>query len=181
LALAARLRGIDACVIIPENTPACKRAAIEAYGARVLKCAASMDAREAAMAAELARRLQEAQPAFVPPYNHPRVIAGQGTIALELLDQAEAELSRRRDASSKDNARRSCLDAVVMPVSGGGMLSGIATVVKAKAPNCLVRECSAAATLLSSRYWQMSHHSPWSRVQFLACCCYAGHAQPLLM
>lgn len=132
LARAAQSRGISACVIVPENTPACKRAAIEAYGARIVTCSPSMDAREAAMATELASFPPDAQPAFIPPYNHPDVIAGQGTMALEFLEQAKANWGA-------EEARRCPLDAIVVPVSGGGMISGVATVVKALAWPCLVR------------------------------------------
>ena len=83
LALAAKLRGITAHVVVPKNTPAPKCNAIRAYGANLVFCAPTMDAREAECA-----RIQAATGAtLVPPYNHPHVMAGQGTLALELLAQ----------------------------------------------------------------------------------------------
>lgn len=86
LAFAARLRGIPATVVVPANTPEIKRAAIRGYGVQPVVCAPTIDAREAAC-----REIQERTgAAFVPPYNHPAVIAGQGTIALEFLEQAGA-------------------------------------------------------------------------------------------
>ncbi|KAL4437503.1 hypothetical protein ABPG77_003484 [Micractinium sp. CCAP 211/92] len=109
LAFAARLRGIPATVVVPANTPEIKRAAIRGYGVQPVVCAPTIDAREAAC-----REIQERTgAAFVPPYNHPAVIAGQGTIALEFLEQAPE------------------LEAIIVPVSGGGMISGIAVAAKA--------------------------------------------------
>jgi threonine dehydratase/serine racemase len=104
LALAARLRGIPAHVVMPENAPAVKRRAVLGYGARVVPCEPTLDAREAT----LARVIEETGAVFVPPYDHPDVIAGQGTAVLELLEQSGP------------------LDAVVAPVGGGGLLAGTA-------------------------------------------------------
>ncbi|KAL4452087.1 hypothetical protein ABPG75_007749 [Micractinium tetrahymenae] len=112
LAFAARLRGIPAAVVVPSNTPEIKRAAIRGYGVEPVVCAPTIDAREAAC-----RDIQAQTGAtFVPPYNHPAVIAGQGTIALEFLEQAPG------------------LEAIIVPVSGGGMISGIAVAAKALKP-----------------------------------------------
>lgn len=98
LAFAARQRGIPAAVVVPANTPEIKRAAIRGYGVEPVVCPPTIDAREAAC-----REIRERTgAAFVPPYNHPAVIAGQGTIALELLEQAgsgrEMPAVRRRAA-----------------------------------------------------------------------------------
>jgi threonine dehydratase len=103
LALAARLRGIPAHVVMPDNASPVKRRAVEEYGGRVIACAATLAAREETAAAVLA----ETGGTLIPPYDHPDVIAGQGTVALELLDQAPG------------------LDAVVAPVGGGGLLAGV--------------------------------------------------------
>lgn len=104
LALAAKLRGIPAYVVMPDNAPAAKRRAVLTYGGKVTVCEPTLAAREAAAG----RVLRDTGATLVHPYDDPLVIAGQGTLALELLDEVPD------------------LDAIVAPVSGGGMLSGIA-------------------------------------------------------
>lgn len=116
LALAAQLRGIPAHVVMPTNAPAVKRRAVAGYGARIIPCEPSLEARERTTAAVLA----ETGAHFVPPYDHPDVIAGQGTVALELLDQVPD------------------LDAIVAPVGGGGLLSGVCIAAKALRPGIRV-------------------------------------------
>lgn len=104
LALAARTRGIPAHVVVPQGAVKAKLAAIEAAGAVLHACAPTIAAREA-MAAEV----QQATGAtLVHPYTDPRVIAGQGTAALELLHQAGP------------------LDALITPIGGGGLVGGSA-------------------------------------------------------
>jgi threonine dehydratase len=102
LALAARLRGIDAHVVVPRGAPRTKLEATRGYGARVVECAPTLEAREAT----LAEVVRETGAVVVHPYDHPAVIAGQGTTALELLDEVPD------------------LDAIVAPVGGGGLVSG---------------------------------------------------------
>jgi threonine dehydratase len=116
LALAARLRGIPAHIVMPKNASPVKRRAVEEYGGRVVECEPTLAARETMAAAVLA----ETGATLIPPYNHPDVIAGQGTAALELLEQAAS------------------LDAVVAPVGGGGLLAGVAIAVKSVAPRVRV-------------------------------------------
>jgi threonine dehydratase len=116
VARAAQLRGIAAHVVVPANTPAIKRAAIRSYGVEPVVCEATIDAREAACAAIQA----QTGATFVPPYNHPLVIAGQGTMALEFLQQVPQ------------------LEAIIVPISGGGMLSGVAVAAKALKPSIKV-------------------------------------------
>lgn len=103
VALAARLRGIEAHVVMPNDALPVKRRAVEGYGGRVIECQPTLEARDVAAAAVIA----ETGGTFVHPYDHPDIIAGQGTVALELLEQV------------------SRLDAVIAPVGGGGLLSGI--------------------------------------------------------
>jgi threonine dehydratase/serine racemase len=116
LALAARLRGIPAHVVMPAGSPRVKRAAVEGYGARVVECEPTLSAREATAA----RVVAETGAALIPPYDHPDVIAGQGTVALELLEQVEE------------------IDAIVAPIGGGGLVSGIAVATHALRPSARV-------------------------------------------
>lgn len=104
LALAASLRGARATIVAPDNTPAVKLAAMRAYGGEVLLCEPTQTARDAATA----RLLADTGGTLVHPFNDPFVMAGQGTATLELLDEVP------------------CLDTVLAPVSGGGLLSGTA-------------------------------------------------------
>lgn len=117
LAYAARKRGISAYVVMPENAPDAKQAAVRGYGGQIRFCEPSTAAREA-MLADVVR---ETGANFVPPYNDARVIAGQGTCALELLEQAGAPL-----------------DTVIAPIGGGGLISGTCLTVAACAPETQV-------------------------------------------
>jgi threonine dehydratase/serine racemase len=112
VALAARYREIPAHIVMPENAPRAKRAAVEAYGGRVIPCAASLESRESTME----RVRNETGAILVHPYDDARVIAGQGTVALELLEQIAD------------------LQAVIAPVSGGGLLSGISITAASMRP-----------------------------------------------
>lgn len=113
LALAAKLRGIRAHVVMPSNAPPVKRKAVEGYGAEVIECEPTLPARETTVA-----RVQERTGAIlIPPYNHPDVMAGQGTIALEMLADVPE------------------LDAIVCPIGGGGLMAGVAIAAKAIKPS----------------------------------------------
>ena len=116
LALAARLRGIPAAVVMPENSAAVKVAAVRRQGAEVVLCRPGRIAREAALAELLARREMNA----VHPYDDYRVIAGQGTACLELIEDEPQ------------------LDLLLTPVGGGGLLSGTAIVARSLAPTARV-------------------------------------------
>ena len=119
VALAARMRGIAAHIVMPNDALAVKRRAVEGYGGRVIECEPTLEARDTTAKAVIA----ETGATFIHPYNHPDIIAGQGTSALELLDQVPQ------------------LDAIVAPVGGGGLLSGIC--VAAKGLNAAVRVFAA--------------------------------------
>ena len=116
LTLAARLHGVPATILMPEDAPASKVAATEGYGARVVRFDRYSADREALMAA-LAERVGVT---IVHPYDDERIMAGQGTAALELIaDGGE-------------------LDVLLVPVGGGGLISGSATAATALCPDCRV-------------------------------------------
>jgi threonine dehydratase/serine racemase len=102
LALAARVRGIPAYIVMPRTAPQVKKAAVEGYGGIITLCEPTLAAREQTAAEVVAKT----GGTLIPPFDHPDVIAGQGTAALELLEDVPD------------------LDAVVSPVGGGGLLSG---------------------------------------------------------
>jgi threonine dehydratase len=132
LARAAQLRGIPAHIVMPSNAPAVKRAAVEAYGGIVITCEPTLAAREAGLAAVVARTGAVA----IPPFDHPMVIAGQGTLACEILEDI-------RD-----------VDTIVAPVGGGGMIGGIAVATRALSPRTRViaaEPSGAADAALSKR------------------------------
>lgn len=112
LAFAARKRGIPAWIVVPEGALASKLAAIERYGGTIVACPPTLADRE--RTADRIRRETGAR--LIHPYNDPWVIAGQGTAALELLEQVPD------------------LDTVIAPVGGGGLLSGAAIVFKTLRP-----------------------------------------------
>lgn len=116
--LAAGLCETRATILMPADAPALKRAATEGYGAEILTFDRYRDDREALVRALAAERGL----ALVHPYDNPHVMAGQGTVALELLEQVG------------DGG----LDLVLVPVGGGGLISGCATVVKALSPRTRV-------------------------------------------
>lgn len=116
LAYAAGLRGIPAHVVMPSNSRAIKKAAVAGYGARVVECEPTQAARES-MLAEVVRSTGAI---FIHPYNDPRVMAGQGTAALELLAEAAP------------------LDAILSPVGGGGLLSGTCLAAAGVSPGTAV-------------------------------------------
>jgi threonine dehydratase len=123
LALAARNRGIRCRVVMPAGVPRVKRAAVAGYGAEIVFCEATVEAREATAA----RVAAETGAAFIHPYDDPRVIAGQGTAALELLAEVPD------------------LDCVLVPIGGGGLMSGTAIAVRAVSPRARVVAAEPAA------------------------------------
>ena len=112
IALACKLRGIQATVVVPRSAPQVKLAAIADFGARIVPCEVAQQDRDRVTAQVLAQTGGE----LIHPFDDARVIAGQATVALELMQQVDA------------------LDVVIAPVSGGGLLSGTALAVKALNP-----------------------------------------------
>jgi threonine dehydratase len=116
LARAARLRGIPAYIVMPSNSPQAKQAAVRRYGGEVVLCEPTLAAREST-----ARQVMERTGAeFIHPYDDLRVMAGQGTTAIELLEDVPE------------------LDVILCPVGGGGQLSGIAVAAKDIKPSVRV-------------------------------------------
>jgi threonine dehydratase len=133
LSLAARSRSIPAYLIMPSNSSPVKKRAVEAYGGQITECEPTMASREATSAEVMKRTGAH----LVHPYNDPRVIAGQGTATIELIEQVPQ------------------LDIVISPLSGGGLLSGTAIAAKGLRPNIRVigaepRNADDAARSLAS-------------------------------
>ncbi len=116
LSYAARLRGIPCNVVMPRTAPQAKKDTVRRYGGRITECAPSTSAREEAFA----RVQAETGGDFVHPYNDPRVIAGQGTCAREMMEQTGG------------------LDIALAPIGGGGMISGTCLTLATLAPECRV-------------------------------------------
>jgi len=104
LALAAKLRGIPAYIVMPRNAPKVKKEAVVGYGGQITFCEPTLEAREST----LAKIAEETGSTIIHPYDSERVIAGQGTVALELLEDI------------------SDLDVIIAPIGGGGLISGTA-------------------------------------------------------
>ena len=116
IALSARLHGIRAVIVMPEDAPAIKIAATRGYGAEVVLYDRYTQDRET-----LGRELAEAEGlTLIPPFDHPHVMAGQGTAAEELFDDVGE------------------LETLIVPLGGGGLLSGCATVARARYPHCRI-------------------------------------------
>ena len=116
VALAGKLLGIATTIVMPVNAPKVKRAATEAYGARVIEYDPETTTRR-----EVADRLAaRGRFTLIPPFDHPHILAGQGTAALELHRQAPD------------------LDLFLAPVGGGGLMSGCAVATKSVRPSCRV-------------------------------------------
>lgn len=136
LAHAAALAGVEATLVVPESASPAKLAALGRYPARVLRMGASYDEAEAA-ALRLAR---EEGLRFVSPYNHPQVVAGQGTLGAEILEQLPGA------------------EVLIIGVGGGGLIGGVGLWAKAMNPNIRVvgvQAESSAAMLASLRAGQI--------------------------
>ncbi len=136
IALAAKLRGVEAHIVMPSTANPVKRRGVEGYGGHVYECAPTSEARD-----EVARQVQERTGAvMIHPFDDPDIIAGQGTAALELLEDVPG------------------LDAIIAPVGGGGLLSG--TCIAAKGLNPAIRVFAAepagaddAARSMAAGHW----------------------------
>jgi threonine dehydratase len=123
LARAAKLRGIAAYIVMPSNSPKAKQASVRRYGGEIILCEPTLAAREAT-AHDV---MQRTGAAFIHPYDNLHVMAGQGTTAIELLEDVAD------------------LDVILCPVGGGGQLSGIAVAAKAMRPDIRIIGVEPAA------------------------------------
>jgi threonine dehydratase len=123
LALAGKLLGAPVTVVMPRNAPGVKRAATEGYGARIVLCEPSIQSREETVASEIAQHGFT----LVHPFNDWNIIAGQGTAAWELLEEAGS------------------LDVVICPVGGGGLLAGTALAIEGRSPSTRVHGAEPAS------------------------------------
>ncbi|MEQ9310283.1 MAG: pyridoxal-phosphate dependent enzyme [Balneolaceae bacterium] len=119
LALAARIKGIPAYVVMPDNAPKVKVEAVRSYGAEITFCESTLESREST----LLKVVEQTGSAIIHPYNDPRIISGQGTSALEFLE------------TNPD------LDFMLTPVGGGGLLSG--TAITTKSTNSTIKVIGA--------------------------------------
>jgi threo-3-hydroxy-L-aspartate ammonia-lyase len=123
LALVCRLLGVKATIVMPEDAPAMKLAATRDYGAEIVVYDAAKDTREVISG----RLAAEHGYTLVPPYDHPHIVAGQGTAALELFQDVRE------------------LDYLFVPCGGAGLLSGCAIAAKTLSPRCKVIGVEPAA------------------------------------
>lgn len=131
--IAAEL-GVPSAIVVPEDANRAKVAAIKAYGGEVIYCGTT----SAERIPRAIRLAEENNGFYVPPYDHPAVIAGQGTVGLELMEQVPD------------------LDIIVVPVGGGGLASGILTAVKAIKPH--VKVIAAEPELANDTYLSLSNN-----------------------
>jgi threonine dehydratase len=146
VAYAARRRGIPAYIVMPEGVARPKAAQVERLGAKITYCAPNLPAREAAAAAIIAGTGAR----LIHPYDDLAVMAGQGTAALELIDEAGQ------------------LDLVMTPVGGGGLISGVSTAVKARLPAARVVGAEPAGADDAARSFEAGRLIPLERANTIA-------------
>jgi threonine dehydratase len=146
VAYAARLRGIPAYIVMPEGVARPKAAQVERLGGQITYCAPTIPAREAAAAKAMA----ETGAILIHPYDDLAVMAGQGTAALELIDEAGA------------------LDIVMTPVGGGGLISGVSTAAKARLPGARVIGAEPAGADDAARSFAAGRLIPLERADTIA-------------
>jgi threonine dehydratase len=138
VALAAQLRGTSSVVVMPSNSSAVKQAAVAHYGARIIHCEPNEESRNRTLAAII----EDQGCTLVHPFDDVRVIAGQGTAALEFIEQVPE------------------LDIIMAPVGGGGLLAGTATVVAALSPQTRIIGAEPAAADDTYRSLRAGHIVP---------------------
>jgi len=146
LSRAAKLRGIPAYIVMPNNAPKAKRAAVERLGGKIVFCEPNIPAREAAAAKVIA----ETGATLIHPFDNLRVMAGQGTATLELLEQAPD------------------LDIIVAPVGGGGLISGTAVAATSLKPGIRVIGAEPAGADDASRSFKAGKFIPITQANTIA-------------
>lgn len=139
LALAAARVNVPAYIVMPENAPVPKIAAVRAYGGQITFCESTQAAREQALD-ELCQRTGAI---FIPPYDHPQVVAGQGTVVLELSQQLTAPP-----------------DVLITPVGGGGLLAGCAVAARALWPQTRIVGAEPVGADDAARSFQSGERLP---------------------
>jgi threonine dehydratase len=138
LARAARLRGIPAYIVMPDNAPKAKRESVQRYGGNIVFCAPTLEARERTVQ----RVMADTGASLVHPYNDLCVMAGQGTTAIELIESVPN------------------LDVILCPVGGGGLLSGVAAATKGIDPAIRVIGVEPAGADDAARSLKAGHIQP---------------------
>jgi threo-3-hydroxy-L-aspartate ammonia-lyase len=138
VAYAAAVYAIPAHIVMPEETPNIKVAATRSHGAEVVLCGPGQREK---VAAEV---LEETGGVLVPPFDHPDIIAGQGTIGLEIAEDLPA------------------VENVLIPVSGGGLASGIGTAIKVLCPHAQVFGVEPELAADTAEALQLGHRVDWS-------------------
>jgi threonine dehydratase len=146
LALAAKMRGIPAYIVMPETSPEIKKKAVAGYGAKITFCKPTLQAREST----LAEVVKETGAIEIHPYNNFYVIAGQGTAAKELIEDAGE------------------FDIILTPVGGGGLLSGTAISTKKLMPDCKVIAAEPAGADDAFRSFQSKKWMPSEKPKTIA-------------
>lgn len=146
IALAAKIRGIQAHIVMPENAPEVKKKAVKGYGANITFSESTLEGREST----LAKVVEKTGATFIHPYNDSRIIAGQGTAAVELLD-AHPEL-----------------DMILTPVGGGGLLSGTAIAAHGIKRNICVIGCEPKIADDAWRSFRSGELQPVQRIDTVA-------------
>jgi threonine dehydratase len=146
LSRAAKLRGIPAHIVMPTNSPKAKQASVTRYGGQIVFCEPTLEARESTVK----RVIEETGATLVHPYNDLRVMAGQGTTAIEILEDHPD------------------IDVILCPVGGGGQISGISVAAKAMKPGIKVIGVEPAGADDASRSFRSGHIEPMPNPKTIA-------------
>ena len=138
VALAAKQRGVSAYIVMPENAPRVKIEGVRSHGAEITFCEPTLEARERTAAAVMERT----GATFVHPFDNPKVVAGQGTAALELINEIGP------------------LDAIIAPIGGGGLMSGTCVTTRALLPEARIFGAEPAGADDAARSLAAGHLIP---------------------
>ncbi len=138
VALAAKQRGVSAYIVMPETAPRVKIEGVRSHGAEITFCEPTLEARERTAAAVMERT----GATFVHPFDNPRVVAGQGTAALELINEIGP------------------LDAIIAPIGGGGLMSGTCVTTRALLPEARIFGAEPAGADDAARSLAAGHLIP---------------------